>query len=194
MAIGDIYAIQIVQEYQSSVMLNVLHYETTVQGSGDVASLASEIVSNVIPALKALQTNELEHTFVVAQKIWPLPVNLAHATSTGAGVGGIATAGSPAEVAAVITKETALAGRAFRGRFFITGIPQSRTVGGKVTSTMLTAMDTLALALQGSQVLNGSTWIPVVYHRTAHTTTPVINMRSRDIVRAQRRRQFGKGS
>jgi hypothetical protein len=134
-----------------------------------------------------------------SQTAWPQMVTLANnsgvinryvnlGTVTGTHV---AFEECPPNVAAVIGKETLLAGRTHRGRIFIPFIDESRVdASGKLFTAYQTALQTVAnnLYTAFSTSGGGNLSTPVVLHTTSEPPTPVVNFQVQTIVSTQRRR------
>lgn len=198
MAIGDIWQLTLVGRIQGQVCENVFHYRVTADA--DDPALFQGLFnfgSDQLCTLAAgFQADTFVWTSIRGQKIWPLPVRVAHdgiinipGTNTEVAL--------PSEVAFVITKTSFLAGRANRGRNYWTGITASSVdqVTGLFSNLFILAAAPLeeAVHLSVNSVPAGGILEPVIYHRNSHTATTIIAARSRETPRAQRRRQVGRG-
>lgn len=198
MAIGDIFQLTIIQRLQTQTIENVLHYAVTVDG--DRANLTTALhtwASTSFAALAgAAQSTDLTYQISRVQKIWPLPVIVAN-EQVMVDSGTAMNQALPAEVAAVVTKQSFLAGRANRGRVYIAGIPGPSVlvVNGLFDDPTMILLNTLGTAL--TAVVNAApgpgTLQPVIYHRLTHTTTDIVTALARNTPRVQRRRQIGRG-
>lgn len=200
MAVGDIF--QLVTTYtneSSNGAGNVLH-----------AMVDAEYEPFTIHDVRAsheLQWADDLYTFlqtgankghVEAHRLSPAPpVFEVGPTIGGTGARAPATAGdAPYNVAAIITKETGLAGRQYRGRIFLpfladTDISDQQTIN----AAPMTALNNLAAALMvpleiklnGTGILK-ATARPVLWHKATRTVTVITTMIARTYIASQRRR------
>lgn len=139
------------------------------------------------------QSNELMHNQVIVQRFWPLPPTVPVANATAPGAGQAAVPSLPTEVAAVITKKTSFAGRKYRGRVYVGGIPNTGVANSQLVAAQMTNMNTLAAALGPALIQGGYTFLPIIWHKATKTNDTISACQARPIVRSQRRRQVGKG-
>lgn len=196
--IGDIYTLTLKGTVQGQRCENVLHYEVTAdadysQLAGGLNNYAAAII---LPAIANIQTSEFLWDEVTAQKIWPLPAFFPITFATGI-PGDVPPPTMPAEVAFVVSKQTILAGRKYRGRLYVAGIgalAMSASTGKWDTTTMGAASSIGATLLANVPSTGGiGSLRPVIYHRVTNTTTVLAAILPRDVPRAQRRRQIGRG-
>jgi hypothetical protein len=193
MAIGEFYQVIIEQQLHAQTVLNVLYYEQIAGIDGHESLLAQGIRLDVLPSMKAVQSNELTHVAVYAQKIWPLPPKVAFRDATAAGPGGVAQNSLPTSMAVTITKKTAFAGRKFRGRLFIAGVPVTHELDSQLAVANLAAWQAFADKLLVNLPSTGPEFSHRLYHKATHTVDTVLSCPVRLILRNQRRRQIGKG-
>lgn len=196
MAIGDVFRVAISQRLHGQLIVNTLFYRCSVSDgtdSNDATKLLASINAAIIPAFKACQSAELAHEFVVVQKIWPAPVQMAVFDSVGAGAGSVAGSSLPTSVAVVLTKTTAFAGPKYRGRTYLAGIPSSYESDSKLNTANAAAFHNLGDLINDSLVNAGDTFTPILWHRASSTYTVLTNYVLRLSLRNQRRRQIGVG-
>ena len=89
-------------------------------------------------------------------------------------VGGVAGDCLPNNIAAVISKRTALRGKSYRGRIYIPGVSEDDNVNNALTAGAKTRLDTLANKLDDQIIdANAITFIPVVFGQPkAFVTVP----------------------
>jgi len=97
----------------------------------------------------------------------------------------------PPNVAACVSKDTLLAGRTHRGRFFLPFIDESRVdASGKLfvayQSALQTAMGNLYTAFSSGG--GGNLATPAVLHTSGEPPTPIVSFSVQTIVSTQRRR------
>lgn len=196
--IGDIYQVTTIGTLQQQTIENVFHYRVRADADSTalVAGLLQFFETNFLAAAPAIQSVNFKWTMIRIQKIWPLPARLAQEFPE-AQLGALAGQSLPAEVAMVLTKQTILAGRANRGRTYIAGMPATTVdaVTGRFGADII--LDAADLAGQLTQVVpslpGAGTLEPVIYHRASHGATVIESVIPRNVPRAQRRRQVGKG-
>ncbi len=114
LAVGDIGLAVIRQKLHGQVVLNTLHYRIVefVAGSFNhsIASLAAGVALKFVPNLKAVQSNELAHEGVMAQKIRPLPPEMAVVNTVQNGTGSVAVSSLPTSMSLTITETNRFAG------------------------------------------------------------------------------------
>jgi len=197
MAQSDVNKVIIEGTLHGQLVQTVLHYVTLNGALGpveEVERLAEQVVAVVVPQLKAIQSAEYTHTRVLAQKIFPLPPRVPVINVTAAGAGGVAGQSLPTEVTAVITKKTPFAGRKYRGRIFVPGVPVTSELDSQLSAAAMTAWTAAADAM--NVVLThdlANNWTMVVWHNATKTYDTVQLLVPRPILRSQRNRQIGKG-
>lgn len=197
MAIGDIYQLNIIQRLQTQTIENVLHYEVTADADRSVLEAALHLFasSNFADIAKLVQSSDLTYQLSRAQKIWPLPAAIASEVIMTQN-GDIGDQALPAEVAAVITKQSFLAGRKYRGRLYFAGLMVANVVQitGLFTDPTIASLNTLGLAMSAPIYGTPSgSLVPIIYHRGDHTATLITTCVGRPTPRVQRRRQIGRG-
>jgi len=194
MAINDIYAVTLRQRLHAQVCLNVSHWRETATGTGNGALvLAQDIVNVLLPLQKSVQSAELTYEGVQVQKIYPLPATNPIINTTGNGTATVGGSSLPTSVAGVITKRTNFAGRKYRGRVFVAGVPVGSENDSQLSAGVMTAWQILADSYALNKGTSGWTWSPVIWHRVSKTSDDVIAGIARQILRNQRRRQVGRG-
>jgi hypothetical protein len=195
MALNDIYRATVLQTLDGQAMMNVLHYRLSTVGSGNVQDALAAIMDSTIgAALKAHLPDDVFYESVTAQKIYPLPVTFPSVNGTTSGFGTVAVTAFPTEVCAVITKRTALAGPRRRGRAYISGLGSTYVTESMLNATGQTEIGPIGTAM--TQVLNGANgnvFTPIIWHRDLLTYDDVTGVVIRTTLRAQRRRQVGRG-
>ena len=203
MAVNDVLQVTLVQSLHGSQVLNVLFYVVDAVGAGVAEiALAQELGENVAPALKALMAPDWAYVATIGQRIWPLPRTFPFIDTTDAGIGtNTSDEALPAQNTLNLTKTTQFAGTAWRGRVCLSGLPISASVNGLWTSGTITLAGAVASVLQADQSTGSWLFSPVLWHRPGsdvpsrdNTFTRCDDFVARSTVRAQRRRQVGKGS
>lgn len=198
MAVDNIYQLTIFGTLQGQNVENVLHYKVVADADDNAfcTGLFNFAEAGIMGAAVALQSIDFVWQGSRAQKIWPLPAFMPQERLL-AQAGSLAGHSLPAEVALVITKQSILAGRAYRGRLYLTGLERdSVTVAtGLYDAGTIVDANVFGATLRQSVTSDpvGGTLFPVIYHRADHTTTDITNCVARNVPRMQRRRQIGRG-
>lgn len=194
MAVGDIYLVTVEQELHGQTILNTCHYlESASGGSGGAALLAAGIDSRIGSVWKPVMSDEWHYTLTQAQKVYPTPPQYPVQVGTNSGDGAVGTPAANTSDAIVFTKRTALAGRKYRGRFYIAGYPNTYQFESAIESTSVATMTPLGAALVGTYTNGTYTFDPVLFHRSDNTNTAIAATVLRTTIRNQRRRQLRKG-
>jgi len=198
MATNDIHRVVIEGTLHAQTVQTVLHYLTTVDtGLSPVAqatALAARVAAIVVPQLKSIQSAEYAHTRIIVQKIFPLPPRLPIINTTALGAGSVAGSSLPCADCAVITKRTIFAGRKYRGRIFVPGVPVTSELDSQLSPAALTTWQAVADAINVALVqAPGDTWAMTLWHKSTSTNDVVTQLIARPILRSQRRRQVGRG-
>lgn len=194
--LNEVVRVVIGQSLDNQQVLNVLYYQCTQPDPGLTEnSLNSWVGTNIVPAFQGVQSNRLVHSFVLSQKFFPPPPNLPVASTAFVGPGTTVIAALPAQNAIVLTKQTNKAGRKFRGRVYVTGLPQTSIQDGELLAAVFPNWNVLASALKMPVTIGGTNarMVPVLFHKSSGTVDPIVDIQTRIVVRAQRRRQVGKG-
>jgi hypothetical protein len=93
----------------------------------------------------------------------------------------------PPQVALAVTLRTALATRAGRGRIYLPPFAVSQMSTGRFNATSKGTTLTAVKGMFDTLIADGHT--PVLYHRTAHSTTPLTTLALGDVFDTQRRRR-----
>jgi len=195
MAVGDILQATVVQSLQGQQILNVLHYQVKTVGTGTAEILlAQDLGERLAPAMKSLMSQDWAYVSTIGQKVFPRPPSFPYIDSTDAGIGSIPSGALPAQNTLNLTKTTQFAGTKWRGRVCLSGLAEASSTGGEWENTALTAAAPIAAALTSDITTGGWVLTPVLWHREDGTATPLTGIIARKTIRAQRRRQVGKGS
>jgi hypothetical protein len=101
----------------------------------------------------------------------------------------------PGAVSATVKFMSDFAGKKYRGRWYMPGVPASFVTGGNINSTGLTAYRALG-AFLATPITTSAVrhYIPVIFHRTDPTApTPITASDAGPNVQTQRRRLSGRG-
>jgi hypothetical protein len=128
-------------------------------------------------AYKPMLTNGATYRGTQCQKIHPLPVSLAEASSGNAGAGTGGAAAIPQQVAGLIKLQTDRAGRPFRGRIYIPFLPVAAiNAAGNLNAPSVAALNNIASIFTSQNVTTGLggllTVSPCIWHRKGYGTPP----------------------
>lgn len=191
MAANDVIQVTMEGKLHNQKILQVLHFITD-DANGTPAGLAARVNALIVPTLLGVVSNEYSYIATWAQKIAPGFPEIAVRDAGAAGIGGQAVDSLPTSVAVVITKRTQWAGRAFRGRNYIAGLPETHEDNSTLGAAVQAAWDGLATKF-GSATWAAEIYSPVIYHRSDKSFHFVTTCEARQPLRNQRRRQVGRG-
>lgn len=200
--VGSILQASIESLVNGQRLLNVLHYKVEAESTeADVKdeqeNFATQLnaVGGIVPKMQAAMSIEATISQVVVQFI--RPERFARSTLEIDDTGTIASDCNAQNVAAVITKRTAFAGRWAVGAFHLGGVP----VNGYVAGNLEPAYKAFVLAL-AEQLLEpivipivGGTYVPVLVHPIGEHggSTELAETEVQDTLRVMRRRTVGLG-
>lgn len=200
-AVGDIYSAKVVCRNTASafnpiVSINVLHYDViAVTGAGKFdQDIADRIDLELGAPYIAYLSADSGYRGVIVQKIFPLPIGLPISSTVSQGPGTRATGDTlPGQICGVITKRTAGAGRAKRGRVYVPFPGEDDSTDGQPNAGYLTALNGLLTPLVNTLVVGAGadtvTIQPVIFHRAVPgTPDPIVLTQSRQYFATQRRR------
>ena len=191
----DVWQITFRTRANDQIGLNVCHYRCTLVVTGGVTDveLASYMAAVAAPAYQALMTPSASYESTTVFRVLPAAGYMPFTSLIAAGPGIIAGDMVPRQVAGILTKTTAYAGRAFRGRVYVPFVPESMNdVTGVPTTPYITKLTNLGgVILNPFTVVGGTgsaTFQPSLFHRAGLTTTDIIGFRSNSKFATQRRR------
>jgi hypothetical protein len=204
---GDIFEVVFGGRQHGQDTRNVVHFRVrTTSGSGaptdaqlEAAILAGVWVNGMRDEMRQQLSSEWSLLFTKAQRLSPGPRSAGVVSVEDAGPGSIPGNALPTAVAAVIQKRTAFAGRRYRGRMYVPGIPASYENDSSLSAEGVTAMEQLANNLDQIFVATAAavafTFEPILLHRDVQGGYTLVTGHGVDsVLRTQRRRQVGKGS
>lgn len=168
---GDQVELKAWQQYQGSVLINVLHFEAHVVGSpittgaDEVRELLKKVfwdVGSFGQLVRECQVEDLVWTHATGQMIFPARLPYLQPADTAPGA--LAEPGAPSNVDAVIKKRSSTVGRGRTGAVHIGGIPLSGLDGAFLTVPYQADITTAAGAMVNdiNMVTSGAFWRPVV--------------------------------
>jgi len=203
-SVNDIIAVSFFGRISGQRMINTLHYR-----ANDTSALAtSTLMNNVITEVRAGGGGGdfLESAFlncigqnytlqeIRAQKI--TTVRAKFESQARAVPGNVAVDCDAPNIAGVITKRGALAGRKYIGSLHMPGVPNGYYLEGDISGTYSTVLNSLATVLLGTIVAGtpAVNYFPVIYNRGSATPwTELSSLLVQTSLRTMRRRTVGLG-
>jgi len=197
MALNDVYEAVIRQRAYNQTILTILHYRETTNTPGDHhQELAVTLDANLAPVLASNLHVDWAYVQTEVALVAPPPRTDIAVVSTGATGGSLPGLLLPINACAVITKKTGLAGPAFRGRAYISGLTMDDIDDGQLDVSGLANMQDIADELELVMVSGVISFAPVLFspfQLGPNTTTIITECVVRPIIRNQRRRQVAVG-
>jgi len=205
MAVNDLLELTFLSTLHNQEVRNVRHYRVSLISGGSPTAEQQEsalisISSQITTAMKNCASNEWALYGQKCQRVWPVPRTVGTYSSGNAGAGAVSENSLPSEVTAVVKLKTAFAGRKYRGRMYMAGVPVTFETDSLITGAGQTLYNTLSSVLDGvlGIAVGGISYefTPIILHRSAPGTwTDILNTTGLvdPILRSQRRRQPGKG-
>lgn len=183
-------------------MINDLGFRNTVSGSSDpieLGDLALAIQNWYTAAVIPNLSEDVVYGVTRARDLSTDPGF--EAEVSGSSVGGVGTEAAPNNVCAVPSFRTGIAGRSFRGRNYISGVPNADILINVLSSGFVLAMiDAYSQLLPGGSILPANwEWVVISYFsggvvRPSGLTSAVTSVIFTDtVVDSQRRRLPGRG-
>lgn len=201
MAVNDVYRLALVGSLFNQQIVNVLHYQLTADPtlSFSAQSLVNMWTAAITPTWRATVVDSYIFDHVACTKLHPVGPATIIAPFAGGTIGLRALPPLPCNVAASITKRTALIGRRHRGRMALAGLANADNVVGLLSPTAFGLIQTLANALENPLAGPDGDARPVVWTRhvdvlPANSATPITDMEPQTTVRVQRSRTVGLGA
>lgn len=194
MAVNEIFQVALEGRFHGQTIINTFHYKHDTDGGGNAqALLGGAFELNVIPAIKGVVSSAYSVTRLITQKIYPSPPTVPTIGTGAAGAGSVAGVAHASSVAVTVTKRTAFAGRKYRGRVYLVGVPEASTLSSELTNAAFIAWTAVAAAMESAIVNGGNSWKPVLWHRASKTNDEITRCDVQLVLRNQRRRQSRKG-
>jgi hypothetical protein len=154
LAVNDVYRVNLYSLLGDQLGKNVLYFKVVSFTAGATdTNLARALESAVAAPMKALMVIDASWRGVGVQRVQPAPTTLEVFGTVGQGVGTVATPPLPRQLAGLITKRTAFAGRSFRGRFYVPfpGEADNDTAASTPIAGYVTRLNTLGAQIVGFQ-------------------------------------------
>jgi len=195
LAVNNIVQTRMYCTLDNQVSINSLFFLVNSIGTPAAtdADVATFMDTAVGAAIKAMLPTASEYRGFQAQIVWPNPRRPAQTGNAGAGAGTVASDPLPTQVTGLVFLTSNIAGPGGRGRIYLpfptesqndaSGLPTAgyQTLAGAV----ITAWFGASAIAEGGRTAN---LVPVLYKRSAHTTTQLITGGVRAKWATQRRR------
>lgn len=197
MATGDVVQARIIGTLHTQTVLNQFYY-TAQSGPGNVVPFLDRFRVACANPLLPLVSSEYNMTRIEGQRVSPRPLTFLASVAV-AQPGTVAGVSVPSSVALTISKHTQFAGRKYRGRWYIPGLPAADQSFSTVLTAKMTQWQTYANLLDDLLTdADGTVWAPVLSHGYIPNTevlgfTVITSCIANQILRNQRRRQVGRG-
>lgn len=178
--------------------VNVFHYaaaQAVSDAVGELDLLKTAANSALVQKLRLYTTTEMAGMRTDLQWVYPTRT-VANLGSTPGQVGNLAGASVTSGATLVVRRTTQLAGRKYRGRIYLPGLPASYFTISQLNNTVPAAFyDDLTGMVTGSlTAANGNVYNPVIWSwKNKTVSTPIVAGAVDPVIRYQRRREIGKG-
>lgn len=210
-AINEVYQVRIHYRLEEQEVLNVLHFKALAPDSDVLVHLLRVVVQCVVTTLLPGLANQIRLEKVTGMRVSPDvgPELEAIPDPTGT-IQGMTTGDSlPSYCSALISIKTERGGRSGRGRMFIAGIPESGTVGSKLSPevqpwlALIAFVGCIASHFGNTATPGPGDWVFGVVSRKLGNPkppyllpqfAPVMSMNPVSLLATTRSRKVGKGS
>lgn len=206
--IGEVVRLTVQGTLHGSTVMYGHHFRAK-SVPGTLVGLATAYETAVLPLLKAATSAEVTwlSLTVASTKVggdetlrYPLPA---------ASIGALTGDALPGQNSMLVSVHTGVRGRRTRGRFYVPGVTETGSTGGRIIGTQLTALNALAEGIQAAFTGSGNiNWEMVVYSpisppppppktpklKENTISTAVNDLVADSVIVTQRRRRLGVGA
>lgn len=157
LSLGDIVEVRLTSTGVNDRAVNVLHgvIEAPVGVSLTLQELADQINAAFVALLPPCMSVHATFRGVTASRVFPLPRSVSAVSSAAGTAGAVAGDPLPAQCSGVIAKKTVLAGKHFRGRFYVPYPAESQSgADGQPNAGYVALLDLLKVQLTGTVPYN----------------------------------------
>lgn len=195
-AVGDTYRLSCIGDWGAGTFGLITMHVKMISAGGTPAGFCAALKTNLLDLLKTKQSDR----WYWRQINW-ISVNLTPAVSnvysTGFPLQGtVVQEPLPATCAMIVTNRTSYAGRRYRGRQYIPGLPETESNGSTIDAAVVAAVQTYYDDLAAAYGLGGADpdYQLVVWSHTYSAGTPITEFVVRNTIGTQRRRRPGVGA
>lgn len=177
----DIIQVKVYTRLGNQAGLNLLHWRVTATAGGNVteAEVATDFEALISPVIRPLLTTAATYQGVLVQSVFPvLTLGTLNANGAGAGSGGASPL--PSQVSGILTKQSAFAGRRFRGRVYIPfPAEEDNTVTFVPSVGYQAAAANYGNVIETINLVTGTTggtvtFTPIIFRRSAPATSATL--------------------
>lgn len=190
----SIYRCTLNQTFTNRIFQNVIHLDDPT-GAMTMAQIADEIRLQWIGQIRVWQAHELIYNSVTIQQVGiaqpPAPTTVLYTNVDGDGTSDV----EHASICAILSFRTALAGRRFRGRYYIATVPAAHITNDVLNTDFgIPRYNAIAAALTARFKDGGAGPLKlVVWHRDQNNSTVVQNIIAPQRLGILRKRNVGVG-
>jgi len=207
-AINDVVRLNVIGSLNGNVVMYGHHFRAKTT-SGTFQTLASAYMTAVTALLQAASSAAVTWLEVSVAGTRSDADETHHAPFPAATIGTLTGDALPGQNSMLVSVHTGQKGRRKRGRFYVPGVSESSSIGGRIIAPQLTALNALAEGIQTAFTGAGNAnWELVVYSpvsppppppktpklKTDTISTPVTDLIADSLVVTQRRRRLGVGA
>jgi hypothetical protein len=204
--LNDILEVRISGTLHGQTWIETFRFKCVTVSAAGATATVSQCLSPLVAKLwdngtatgmRYMQSEQVQDVEMTGQKIAPTRYVQRFATLPST-VGAVAGNANPSGVAVVIQKRSALAGRKYRGRWFIPGLPLSWSDQSQIKEDNLADISLATGQWNVNTTVTGTggtiTLAPYIYNPRAAANAQPIVVTAIDIdLRYQRRREVGRG-
>jgi hypothetical protein len=207
-AVNDVVRLNVIGSLNNSTVMYGHHFRAKTT-SGTFQTLASSYISGVTTLLTAATSAAVTWLEVTVAGMRSDADETHHAPFPAATVGTLAGDALPGQNSMLVSVHTGKKGRRSRGRFYVPGISETSSIGGRIIAPQLTALNSLAEGIQTQFTGSGNAnWELIVYSPASPPyvappapklkldtiSTAVTDLIADSLVVTQRRRRLGVGA
>jgi len=194
--LNQVYEVKFVCHCSGQLGLNVRYYRSRLQtGSGTTLGAIATVMNSAFAGLyRDCLSEKADWIGVAVRIIKPVPASAAAFNKEDTAPGNRTGDVLPRQTSGIVTLQSMLGGRKYRGRAFIPFPAETdNTSEGVPSATYRTNLQALGTGLvtdrvAGTAGVNDLTLTPCLYHRSSDTTTDLFSAQERDRWATQRRR------
>lgn len=207
-AINDVVRLTVRGTMHGSTVMFGHHFRAKTS-TGTFAALAASYQSGIIPLVTAATSAEVTWLSISVAGTKVGADETLNAPLPAATIGALTGDALPGQNSMLVSVHTGVKGRRYRGRFYVPGVTETSSTGGRIIGAQLTALNALAEGLQTQFTGSGNAnWELAVYSpasppytpppppklKADTITTPATDLIADSVIVTQRRRRLGVGA